>query len=202
MIAYGRGTDMSGRGFVSVLCALIAGCAGTDTPPRSDQLDRDIQAAYGDGGSSMATGGAGGGDDPGIGGSSMAAGGRGTTPVGRGGAGPSSGGSGSGAAVCDAPTKILIPRCGSGSSCHGSGSINGDFGVSEAAAKALVDKPSQNGAGCGLYINSSSPDDSLLLTKVNDTFNKGQCGPLQMPLTGAYLTDDEEACIQDWLSQF
>jgi hypothetical protein len=205
MIAYGRGTHMSGRCFISVLLALSAGCAGTDTPPRSDQLDRDIQAAYGDGGAagaSMASGGAAG-SDMGAGGAGMAAGGSSMIAAGgRGGAGASGGSSSSGGgAVCNAPATVLTPSCGM-AGCHGAGSPQGDFGASEAAARALVDEPSASGVACGLFIDSGSPEDSLILTKADDSFDKTNCVPQRMPLIGDFLDSEQLDCLKDWLGQF
>lgn len=202
---WGLGTVLGALGIVA---ALIAACSGNDIPPISNE-DRDaFEEVYGDddatgaAGSSMSgVAGAGGGGMVGSGGSGAGgappAGGRG----GGGGAVVGGGGSGSGT-PCDAPVQIFAASCAVSSTCHGAGSGVGDFAASPAAAEALVDVPSLYSPDCGLWIDSANPEESLLLTKVNDTFDKQNCGQLRMPLSGDFLEPEDEACILSWLEQF
>jgi hypothetical protein len=155
-----------------------------------------------------ASGGAGGSSSSGAGGTaSTPAGGSGGSGTGVAGsstsnAGTTSGSSGAGSSadVCDAPGTIFTPVCGT-SGCHDSASTIGNFGGSEAQAKALVDKPGVSGAACGKFIDSANPNASLLLTMTGDTPPKG-CFMVPMPLGGDALTADQTACITSWLSQF
>jgi hypothetical protein len=101
---------------------------------------------------------------------------------------------------CDAPGIIFTPLCGS-SGCHGASSTIGDFGASDAAARALVDQPSVSGASCGKYIDSTNPEDSLVLTMTYDNPPTG-CFPGPMPFGADALTDEQTNCILSWVSQF
>lgn len=199
MIAHGRGT-VTGKGrVIGLVLTLIAGCAGSDTPPRDAELEANLQAAYeagqgGAAGSANASEGGAAGSGPSAGGA-----------AGAGGAGPG-GAAGAGAVAvggppCDAPGTIFTTTC-SGSTCHVDGAPIGDFAEGAAAAEALVDQPSSNGAGCGLFINSADPLESLILTKVNGTFNRAICGALEMPLGRRDLTPEQLECVESWLSQF
>jgi hypothetical protein len=184
--------------------ALIAACSGDDIPPISNAERDAIEDVYGDdqmgaaGASMSGVSGAGGGSMIGRGGSGSG----GTPPVGRGGSGSVVGGGGGGGDVpCDAPVVVFAARCADpATSCHGAGSSQGDFAASEEAAIAYLDKPVVYAPECGLLIDSSNPEQSGLLTKTQDPVPPG-CGQ-RMPLTGEFLTADQEACILSWLSQF
>jgi hypothetical protein len=204
MIAHGRGTVTGNGPVIGLILTLIAGCAGSDTPPRDAELEANLVSAYeagqggaagsanaaagGAAGSAMNTGGAAGAGAPG--------------PV-----GPGPGGAAGAAAVggggtpCDAPGTIFTTTC-AGSTCHVNGAPIGDFADGAAAAEALVNQPSSNGADCGLLINSSDPEESLILTKTNGTFNRATCGALEMPLGSGDLTPEELECVESWLNQF
>ena len=196
-------------------CLIIAAaCAGGDTPPRTDLLEQTICTTYetdcptGAAGSvSMGTGGSGtGGSSSGTGGSAAGTGGSasggasgsgtaGSGTAGSGTAGSGTSGSGSTGPVCDAPTKVLNYYCGLGSGCHGPGASLGDFGVDEAAALALVDKPTKNTA-CGKYIDSANPEQSAVLAKLGD---RPPCGQ-QMPLGGDPVDPEDVDCLKSWLN--
>lgn len=193
---------LKGVGGLSAAVLLAVACAGGDTPPRDAELLADIIERYdnavGQAGSASMGGSGGGGGQGGSGQggsvSNAGAGGSGT-----GAAGSSAAGSGS-VGYCDGPA-ILVAKCGSGSGCHGTGSTQGAFGASPTAAATFVDTLSSRGAACGSFIDSASPDDSLILTM--STGDAGpNCSSLPMPLTGEALTPTEEDCLSDWLSQF
>jgi len=188
-------------GWAFAVCALgtclilAAACAGGDTPPRDDVLEEKIRSTYDPdfetgvaGSASMAGTGGGGGQ----GGSAVAGG------TGGGAAGSASvAGSGSTGDICDAPTKVLTYYCGLGSGCHGAEANFGDFGASEEAARALVDKSTKN-ASCGKYIDSADPESSAILTKLSDP----TCGGAQMPFGSKPLAQADVDCVRSWLSQF
>ena len=218
IISHGTVKRRTVRGGVGVAgCAaalgLLFACAGGDTPGRDDGFDSRVGGVYAPelgyagssnmagagGGASGAGGGAGtgGGNAGGAGGGASGAGGG--VSGGAGGEGGSSGSGSSGAgAVCDAPGTVLKIACGFGSGCHGADSNLGDFGDSEAAARALVDVETKN--GCGFYIDSADPDASLIMTKVDGTAG-AQCGG-SMPFGLDPLEQAEQDCIRSWLSQF
>ncbi|MEO8177670.1 MAG: hypothetical protein ABI895_02450 [Deltaproteobacteria bacterium] len=207
-------------GWALALCAglgayliVAAACAGGDTPPRDAELEEAIQKRYdpdyatGAAGSVNMTGGSGGGGGSGAQGGSSA-GGAGGGSSGTGGGSVTSGGSaGSGTAgsgsslppptgpVCDAVAKVF-PKC-SFQPCHGDGSTNGSFADSEAAARALLDKPTRN-TQCGKYIDSANPDASAILTKLDDP----TCGGAQMPFNADPLSDEDIDCVRSWVYQF
>lgn len=148
------------------------------------------------GGSSMA--GAGGGGQGGSGTSNAGAGGSGAPTGGSGGSGTAGSGSTGSGEYCNAPETVLGPACGIGSGCHGADSRIGDFGESEAAARALIDVETVN--GCGSYIDSANPAQSQILVKLGDDI-PGTCGA-QMPFLNDPLPQAEIDCVTDWLSQF
>jgi hypothetical protein len=125
----------------------------------------------------------------------------GTGSAGTGSVGAAGSGSTAGGAVCDAPKTILTPICGN-SGCHGADSPQGDFGVSDAAARALVDKPAQpSGISCGKFFDSANPQASAVLTMLQDNPPSG-CLMTPMPLGADPLTPDQTACILSWIQQF
>jgi hypothetical protein len=206
MIAHGRGRVTGNARVIGLVLTLIAGCAGSDTPPRDAELEANLEAAY-EAGQGGAVGAAGAANAPvgGAAGSGMAntGGAAGAGPgVGAGGAG-GAGGSGNAVAgdYCNAPETILIPTCG-GSGCHEADAPIGEFGVSVAEAEASLDRASVRGPACGLYIDSANIEDSLILTKITDEFDRANCGALVMPLGLPTLDADELECLEDWLSQF
>jgi hypothetical protein len=94
-----------------------------------------------------------------------------------------------------------MQRCGTGA-CHGNpGATIGDFGVSQAEAAALVDVPSRTNVGCGVYIDSSDPAQSLILRKLTGDFPDSDCGGT-MPAIGRELKPEEIECVASWLTQF
>jgi hypothetical protein len=205
MIAHGRGTVTGNGPVIGLVLTLIAGCAGSDTPPRDAELEANLISAY-EAGQGGAAGSANAGTAGAAGSANAAVGGA----AGAGDPGPSGPGSGGAAGAnavgvggtpCDAPGTIFTTTC-SGSTCHVNGAPIGDFGDGAAAAEALVNQPSSQGADCGLLINSSDPEESLILTKTNGTFNRTTCGALEMPLGSGDLTPDELACVESWLNQF
>jgi hypothetical protein len=185
---------------------MAAACAGGDTPPRDDELVQQVHDKYdpnfetGAAGSMTMTGGGGtgGSGGSGTGGSASGLGGSAT-------GGGSSGASGSGSTVsnlppptgptCDAVTKVF-PKC-SFQPCHGADSQHGSFADSDAAARLLLDKPTQN-AACGKYIDSANPDASAILTKLADP----PCGGVQMPFNADPLSQSDIDCVRSWLFQF
>jgi hypothetical protein len=84
------------------------------------------------------------------------------------------------------------------SGCHGQpGAPLGDFASSEAAARAFIDREGSLAcSGQGTIIDTDNPSDSLLVAKVSGDPPCGQA----MPPTGEPLTDEEVACLEDWIS--
>ncbi len=212
MITQGRGMSTLGQHAWGLLCLLLAGCAGGDTPARSRALEDALCTAYpedacdeqvGAGGSAIAGAGAGGGGNM-AGGGNVGSGGRGGSVNGGGGS-PPVGGAGGGTPsgdYCDAPGTVLIPRCGTSSACHGAGSLSGDFAESDAKARTYVNRASLRDPACGLYINSANPDASTILTMTNGEAGPS-CYPIPMPIgSGEDLPQAEVDCIAEWLSQF
>jgi hypothetical protein len=164
-------------------------------------------------------------DDAGLGGSGAGRGSTGTTGVaGRGGqrsvlrpdagVGGSSGTGGSGSdqqldagdgkdpprVHCDAVAEVFRFKCGP--SCHQNpGFDSGDFAVGPDEARTFIDRGSTNGESCGLIINSSEPQNSLILTKLTGDYPKPNCGA-DMPVGSFEITDEEIDCVSDWLEQF
>jgi len=205
--------NVGGEGWALRACAGLgacliaaAACAGGDTPPRDDELDKKIQTTfdpdYGTGlagSASMTTGGSGGGG--GQGGSTAGAGG-GSSGSGSVVSGGSGGGSSGGPSLppptgptCDAVTKVFT-KC-SFQPCHGDGSNNGAFADSQAAAQLLLDKPTK-AAACGKYIDSANPDASAILNKLSAT----PCAGVQMPFNADPLPQSDIDCVRSWLFQF
>ena len=202
---------MHGWGFgtlagVGVLAVWFVACAGEDIPPIDEELRGNIETVYGDEGGQLGTAGS---ASAGSGGAAGAAGaaGAGDEPSGGGAAGaggrpPVVGGGGSGnAGVCDAYNDIIVPSCGI-PGCHNAGSSQGAFAIEgdETAITAFIDKPSTRGCP-EKFINTTNIDQSLIYTRTTPDFPQ-ECGILQMPLQGDLLTPDQQACLQDWLSQF
>jgi hypothetical protein len=92
---------------------------------------------------------------------------------------------------------ILEQYCAT-SGCHGQpGAPLGDFASSEEAARAFVgEEGSLACAGQGTIIDTDSPSDSLLVAKVSGDPPCGQA----MPPTGEPLTDEEVACLEEWIA--
>jgi hypothetical protein len=99
---------------------------------------------------------------------------------------------------CDGFT-IVQMRCGS-VGCHGDTSpspppTQGDFGASEEAARAYIGQEGDGlCAGEGPIIDPDDPSASVLVQKVDGS---ATCGS-PMPIGGT-LTDDEIACIEEWI---
>ena len=193
-------------------CLVIAAaCAGGDTPPRDEELEKTIRDTFDPGYAMGAAGsvgmsGAGGGSGTGgstAGGTGGGASGSGGSTVASGGsdtAGSGTSGAGATGDICDAPTQVLRYGCGLGSGCHGDGALaaRGDFGASEDQARALVDVTTQN--GCGKYIDSANPGQSQILLKASGK-QAAACGG-DMPPNSNGLPQDDLDCLTSWLSQF
>jgi len=189
-------------------CLIIAAaCAGGDTPPRDAALEEKIRSTFDPdyppvgaaGGVSMTgVGGGSGTGGGGTGGGSAAGAGGGASggASGSGAAGSGSSGSGSTVAACDWG-KVIEFRCGGvlGSGCHGDNSNFGNFGSTEAAAKALIDKPVKIDTACGKYIDSANPDQSAIIRKLGDP----TCGGAQMPFNSDPLEQEDIDCIRGWI---
>jgi hypothetical protein len=132
--------------------------------------------------------------DAGVGGTSGTAG-SGSEP------GPDAGGGNEPPRVyCDAVADVFRYKCGP--SCHQNVNFDsGDFAIGPDEARAYIDRVSAKGERCGVYINSSEPQDSLILTKITGDFPTPNCGA-QMPVGSFEITDEEIDCISDWLEQF
>jgi len=102
--------------------------------------------------------------------------------------------------VCDAPTKVFTPTCGT-AGCHDATSTFGNFGGGDAAARSVVDKPGVEARCTDKFIDSANPQASLIYTMTLDTPPQG-CFPSPMPLNLPALSDSDTACIVSWLSQF
>jgi hypothetical protein len=192
---------LKGLGGLCGAFLVAVACAGGDTPPRDLALEQAIIDRYDNAvGQAGSVGMAGSGGGGGQGGSANAGsgGGGGAPSGGSGGSGVAgSGAAGSGGGdVCNAPATILIPRCGS-AGCHGAGSAIGNFGESEAAAEALVGETANCNSALQ-YFNAANPQNSLVVTKLEDA---PPCGS-PMPIGGDPLTPDEVNCILEWVGQF
>jgi hypothetical protein len=191
-------------------CLIVAAaCAGGDTPPEDDDLPKRVQDKFdpnfetGAAGSRSMTGGGGtggtGGSGAGVGGSASGLGGSAS------GGSASTGTAGTGSTVamlppptgptCDAVTQVF-PKC-SFQPCHGDGSTHGAFADSEASARLLLNKATQN-TTCGKYIDTANPDASAILTKLSAT----PCGGAQMPYNAKPLPQEDIDCVRSWLYQF
>lgn len=200
---------------LGMLAGWFLACAGEDIPPVDDELRGALADGFGgaaDG--QMASAGSSGSGNAGRGGSGSGNGGRGGSGTsgsantagsdsggGAGGGAPvgGSGSGGGGVAECDA-FPIIQEKCGT-VGCHGAGSGQGAFGVSEDGLAEFIDKPSTYGRCDGVYIDSANPEASLIYTKLSEDFPDG-CGNLQMPANGDFLSADDTACVLGWLQQF
>jgi hypothetical protein len=95
---------------------------------------------------------------------------------------------------CDGFT-IVQMRCGQ-VGCHADGSAQGDFGASEEAARAYIGQEGDGlCAGEGPIIDPDDPSASVLVQKVDGS---ATCGS-PMPLGSEPLSDDDIACIEEWI---
>lgn len=199
-------------GAVSLISGGLAACAGTDTPPVDDDLEDAIAQNYTTGGvaaagragsgnagsgsagsGSAGSGNAGSANAPaaGSGGApddedTPAAGGSAQEPDDEG-PPPSSGGACNGFAVLEA-------SC-SGGSCHGANGL-GNFAESEEAARSFVGVSGTiSCSDDGPLLDPENPRASVIVQKVNGTSSCG--GP--MPIGGAQLSDEDIACLEDWI---
>lgn len=90
---------------------------------------------------------------------------------------------------------LLEQRCGS-SGCHGDGSAFGDFAVSEDRAATFVGAEPILCEEAGVMIDPEDPPSSYLVQKLR---GDPPCG-LPMPLAGGFFSDDELACVEQWIS--
>lgn len=205
--------DKAMRAFCALSLGLVFGgfaaCAGTDVPP-TDDLKDEIATAYANG-AGVAGGTGGSANTAGSGGRASSAGSGGTADDddddgGAGGSGGGAGGSGAGSTAEDPdeePTggdcegfQLIATKCGSGSNCHGAGSGIGNFAESEDDARSFIGaEGTVTCGGKGPLIDTDNPEQSVIVQKVDGT---PPCGG-QMPLGAAPLTEDEVACIVDWI---
>lgn len=142
-------------------------------------------AGGGGGGMGMGGGDMGGAGGMGMGGSDLGAGGGAIGQI-------SEDMNGGGGVSCDVVAEVFEVSC-NGGGCH-DGSAPGNFGTSEAAALALVDQPTSI-AACGNFIDTVNPEDSALLTKLDDP----PCGLNRMPLGRPDLSASQLSCLQEWI---
>jgi hypothetical protein len=205
-----------GKLSIGLIVGMFAACAGSDTPPRTDDFDDKLAIRYplgsetGVAGSSATpSGGTGGRAPTGTGGTASGTGGAGTggtaspgtggsATAGEAGAGSSAAGSAGMAdpGACDG-FAILKTSCGS-AGCHGAGSGYSAFAAVEGNATDFVDTdavgPSCNGDGP--IFDPANPPASLIIQKINGT----ACGS-QMPIgASAPFPPADLTCIQDWIS--
>jgi hypothetical protein len=114
---------------------------------------------------------------------------------------------------CDAPAKLLTPKCGGGS-CHGNqGAVMGDFAIDAQHAVKFVDKVSTRHAECGRIIDSRDYSKSFMLIKTRGdllsnlseeqaaSVDDAHCGG-RMPVGSIVITEDLIDCLASWLQQF
>lgn len=170
-------------GVAVLLGALIAACAGSDTPARTDELEQLIEDTYTNSGQVGAGAGAG----AGGGGGSGTGGGAGSSSMGTGGA--SAGG-------CDG-FAILQANC-SGGTCHGAGTGFTPFAAAVADVEDFVDTESTI---CSSQDNASifdpeNPSASLVIRKAAGT---SACGGRMPPGGVGYLSQADIDCLQTWI---
>jgi hypothetical protein len=181
-----------------VLCA----CAGGDTPPTDAALEQAIEDRFGSDGTVAAAGGSRSGSGGRSGTSGQAAAGRNaggaSEPASSGGSGQlpdddePGGTSGDG---CDG-FAVLVDNCGS-SGCHGESSPYSNFAESEEAALAFVGESGESScATVGPLIDPENPAASIIIQKV--TASSPPCGT-RMPVVGGPLSQEDVACLQDWI---
>ena len=203
---------------VALLLTLGFACVDADIPNVSNDLRDRLAATYGNAGAApVAAAGSGGSastPSAGAGGDGGAAGSGdepSDPPDENGGAAGSSmagvaGSDGEGAAGgppvmaggCDG-FAVLQEYCAT-SGCHGQpGAPLGDFASSEDAARDYIGVESGVAcAGQGAIVDADDPSASLIVTKIN---GEAECGQ-PMPPTGEQLTDEEIACVEEWISGF
>lgn len=205
---------------VALLLALGFACVDADIPNVSNDL-RDAlaenfanagappAAAAGDGGSASTSAGAGGraaGGDGGAAGDGDEPSGDpdengGAAGSGMAGVAGSDGEGAAGGAPDNADTcngfAVLSMYCAT-SGCHGMpGAPLGDFASSEDAAREFIGVQGRiSCAGQGDIIDTDDPGASVLVAKMSSDPPCGQ----QMPPTGVALSDEEVACVEDWIS--
>jgi hypothetical protein len=95
--------------------------------------------------------------------------------------------------------EVLQQHCAN-ANCHGQANAPfGGFASSPDAARDYIDVESN--AACanqGAIVNTDDPAASLLVTKVT---GEADCGS-PMPIGGEPLSDDEIACLEDWIAGF
>lgn len=180
------------------------GCGGAHTPDDETPSVALPTAAGAGGGQTTATAlpaeadsGAGGPDLPANGGSSAETDPALETPI----------------EFCDAPAKLLTPKCGGGS-CHSNQGANmGDFAIDAQHAYKFVDKVSTRHPECGRIIDSRDYSKSFMLLKLRGdlltnlseeqaaSVDAPYCGG-RMPVGSIVITDDLIDCLASWLQQF
>jgi hypothetical protein len=163
---------------LGMVCGAFAACAGTDRPEPTEAQAERIAAIYVNGeGAAGGAAGAGG-----AGGGAMSSGGA---------------AGGGGADECDA-FAILAASC-DGSGCHGAGSTVGNFAESIEIAEGFVGLSPVPDGECAdednPVIDTENPRQSLLVQKVDGS---PPCGD-DMPLGPAALSDDDVACLVEWI---
>lgn len=189
-------------------------CVDADIPNISNDLRDALEETYANGGASLAgsagsvsvptAGAAGAGGAGGSGGAAGALGDAGTPEPSGGAAGSSMvGEAGAGGEEdpgvvggdgCDG-FAILEANCAT-SGCHGqAGSTLGDFASSVEAARAYIGVEGTICAGEGPIIDTDDPGASVLVGKLTDDPPCGQ----PMPPVGGPLSDEDIACIEEWI---
>lgn len=172
-------------GVAVLLGALIAACAGSDTPARTSELEQLIEDTYTNRGQVGAGAGAG------------AGGGAGSSAMGTGGsAGGSMGMGGASGGGCDG-FAILQTNC-SGPTCHGAGTGFTPFAAALADVEDFVDTASDI---CGsqdnaAIFNPENPAASLVIRKAAGT---SACGGRMPPGGVGYLSQADIDCLQTWI---
>jgi hypothetical protein len=102
---------------------------------------------------------------------------------------------------CDAITEVFQFKCGP--SCHQNRDVFiGDFALGLEEARKYINRVSVREASCGLIIDPNDPQQSLIVRKVTGDFPRNMnCGS-QMPTGSFEITEEEIACIKDWVEQF
>lgn len=169
--------------------ALIAACAGGNTPARTDELEQLIEDTFTNGGQVGAGAGAGAGG----------AGAGGSSGSGTGGSGGGTAAGGTSGGGCDGFV-LLQESCG-GAACHSAPTAGflTNFALDEATAEALEGQP-PSGSSCTTdsapVFDSANAAASLVMKKINGS---ATCGGRMPPGNGPYLEQAEVACIQSWI---
>jgi hypothetical protein len=103
-------------------------------------------------------------------------------------------GDGGGAGFCDAPELVLKEHCSTG--CHSATSQLGGLDLQSPDLVGRLRGVKGNICSGVPLIDPDAPEKSALYDK---TSAQPSCGGDRMPLTGDLLTEQERACLLDWL---